>query len=332
MTAPLGALRDHVRRLWPRYPLLPLVPFVAYALVSAARGGLRVEHVGAVLVVLGLAYTSPRTKALLVAVYPIALVGLVYDGMRPLQRLGLTPERVHVCDVRDLEARLFGFAADGAASHASLPSASGRLTLHDWFATHHSPALDLLAAFPYATFILVSIACAVFLAFEDRAAMTRFTWAFFALNVLGFVTYHLFPTAPPWYFHAHGCSVDLTTQASEGPALARVDAMLGVSYFRGMYSKASSVFGAIPSLHCAYPFLVVLEGWRSFGPRLRALSIAYWLLMIFASVYLDHHWLIDGLLGSAYALVASLVLRRLLPPARPSERDLPPTGVAAEAE
>lgn len=93
----------------------------------------------------------------------------------------------------------------------------------------------------------------------------------------------------------------------------RVDAMLGVSYFHGMYSKASSVFGALPSLHCAYPFLVVLEGWRSFGPRLRVLSVAYWLLMIFASIYLDHHWLIDGILGSTYALVASIVLRRLMP-------------------
>ncbi|MBX3262806.1 MAG: inositol phosphorylceramide synthase [Labilithrix sp.] len=322
MIARLGALRDHVRRLWPRYPLAPLVPFVLYALVSTARGDLRPEHVGAVLLVLGLAYTNARTKSVLVAVYPIGLVGLLYDGMRPLQRLGLTPERVHVCDVRALEARLFGFEVDGAT-----------ITLHDWFRVHHWPAIDLLAAFPYATFILVSFACAVFLALRDRPAMRRFTWAFFAMNVAGFVTYHLFPAAPPWYFHAHGCAVDLATRASEGPALMRVDAMLGVAYFHGMYAKASSVFGAIPSLHCAYPMLVVLEGWRSFGPRLRALAVAYWLLMVFASIYLDHHWLLDGILGSAYAVITSLVLRRLVPSTSTTEPAAQAaTGTVAEAE
>jgi inositol phosphorylceramide synthase catalytic subunit len=322
MIAQLRALRAHIARLWPRYALAPLVPFVAYALISAARADLRLEHVGAMLLVAGLAYTSARTKSLLVAIYPIGLVGLLYDGMRPLQNLGLTPERVHVCDVRTLEATLFGFDVGGV-----------RLTAHDWFRIHHWPAVDLLCAFPYATFILVSFACAVFLAFRDRAAMRRFAWAFFATNVAGFVTYHLFPAAPPWYFHAHGCTVDLATRASEGPVLMRVDAMLGISYFHAMYSKASSVFGAIPSLHCAYPFLVVLEGWRSFGPRLRVLSVAYWLLMIFASVYLDHHWLIDGILGSTYALVASLVLRRILPsePVAPRIEVSAPIAVA-EAE
>jgi inositol phosphorylceramide synthase catalytic subunit len=302
MMARIQAFRQHIARLWPRYALLPLVPFVLYTLVSAARSDLRPEHLGAILLVIVLAYTSERTKSLLLAIYPIGLVGLLYDGMRPLQTLGLTPERVHVCDVRALEARLFGFEVDGV-----------RMTLHDWFRVHHWPALDLLCAFPYATFILVSFICAAFLGFRDRPAMRRFTWAFFAMNVAGFITYHVIPAAPPWYFHQHGCTVDLATRASEGPVLMRVDAMLGISYFHGMYSKASSVFGAIPSLHCAYPFLVVLEGWRSFSRPVRALSVAYWLLMIFASMYLDHHWLIDGLLGSSYALVASLILRRLIP-------------------
>ena len=322
MMALVRRLREHIKRLWPRYALAPLLPFLGYALLSAARGDLRVEHVGALLLVIALAYTNQRTKSILVAIYPLGLVGLLYDGMRPLQNVGLTPERVHVCDVRALEARLFGFEADGV-----------RFTLHDFFRTHHWPAIDLLCAFPYATFILVSFVCAAFLAFRDRPAMRRFTWAFLAMNVAGFITYHLVPAAPPWYFHAHGCSVDLATRASEGPVLTRVDAMLGISYFHAMYSKASSVFGAIPSLHCAYPLLVVLEGWRSFSKPVRVLSVAYWLLMIFSSVYLDHHWLIDGILGSTYALVASLVLRRFIPSEQKSAPlALPSSVTVAEAE
>jgi hypothetical protein len=296
---------------------LMLVPFVAYALLSAWRHDLRTEHVGFVLLVAGLAYTGPRSKALLVALYPLGLVALLYDAMRPLQQLGLTANRVHVCDVRALEAHLFGFYRDGAP-----------VTVHDWFVRHPSRALDLLCAFPYATFLLVSALCAIYLALRDPPAMKRFTWGFFAVNIAGFVTYHLIPAAPPWYFHTHGCEVDLATHATEGPALMRVDAMLGFAYFHAMYSKASSVFGAVPSLHCAYPLLVVLEGWRSFKPVWRVLSVGYWLLMVFASVYLDHHWLLDGILGSTYAVVASLALRHALPSpssSSSSEAECPPS-------
>lgn len=286
---------------------LPLLPFVLYGVASALRGDLRFEHVGIVLLVGGLTYAGPRSRSVLFALYPLGLVALLYDAMRPIQKLGLTPQRVHVCDVRELEARLFGF--DSMRGETA--------TVHDWFRIHPSPVLDLLCAFPYATFLLVSAVCAVFLAFRDPPAMKRFAWGFFAMNVAGFLTYHLVPAAPPWYFHEYGCTVDLSARASEGPALARVDAMLGIPYFHAMYSKASSVFGAIPSLHCAYPLLVVLEGWRSFGPRLRALAMGYWLLMVFASVYLDHHWLIDGILGSLYAVLASLLLRRVFQQERP---------------
>jgi inositol phosphorylceramide synthase catalytic subunit len=276
----------------------PLVPFVAYAALSAYRGDLRVEHFLFIGMVGGLAYTGPRARGLLFGLYPFALVGLLYDAMRPLKNLGLSVARVHVCDVRAVEARLFGLDAGGA-----------RITLHDYFLVHHSLALDLFAAIPYATFIFVCIAAAIRLHVVDRPAMARFTWAFFALNVLGFATYHFFPTAPPWYFHSHGCAVDLAAHASEGPALARVDAFLGIAYFHGMYAKASSVFGAIPSLHCAYPLLVVLEGWRTSGPKLRAASVAYWFAMIFSAVYLDHHWVIDAVVGSAFAVLVVVALR-----------------------
>jgi hypothetical protein len=287
------SFRALLRQRW-----LPLVPFVAYAVISAFRDDLRVEHFIFIALVAVLSYTGPRSRELLRGLYPIGLVGLLYDGMRPLKNLGLTADRVHVCDVRALEARLFGFEHDGV-----------RMTVHDYFRVHHVTALDLFAAIPYATFIFVCIATAIWLYVVDRPAMRRFTWAFFALNVIGFVTYHLFPAGPPWYFHTHGCTVDLATRASEGPALARVDAFLGIQYFHGMYAKASSVFGAIPSLHCAYPLLVVIEGWRTFGTKLRIASVAYWLAMIFSAMYLDHHWLIDALVGCAYAVVVVIALR-----------------------
>lgn len=292
-----ASVRFHLKRLWPGgafSPLAPIAPFLAYALYSLVRSDLRPEHIIIIVVVGVLAYIGQRTKELVIGLYPAALVFLLFDGMRPYQKLGLTADRVHLCDLRSLEVTLFGHHG---------------WTLHDYWLLHHTPLLDVVCAIPYATFILWCIGFGVYLYRRNRPAMRQFMWGFFLLNLTGFITYHLIPAAPPWYFHSHGCVVDLATRASEGPPLARVDAMTGIHYFHGMYGHASSVFGALPSLHCAYPMLVVLMGWSTFGPRLRVVTIAYAFLMIFSAVYLDHHWVIDGLLGYTYAVLITLFLR-----------------------
>lgn len=305
-------MKDEGPKLW------RIAPFALYFVYVAIWQKLGVLHFLIIGLVIAFSYIGPRTRQLLAGLFPIALVGLMYDGMRPIQKLGLTAERVHLCDVRKVESTLFGFGAKAADGTAG--------TLHDFFQVHHWAPVDLFCAIPYSTFIFVCMGCAIWLYRADRIAMQRFAWGFFALNLAGFVTYHLFPTAPPWYFHANGCTIDLGAHASEGPVLMRVDQMLGISYFHGMYAKASSVFGAIPSLHCAYPLLVVLEGWRSFSRPFRALSVFYWLAMIFSAIYLDHHWMIDALLGSAYAAVTFFVMRALVGREATSER-----GVASSS-
>jgi hypothetical protein len=314
----IARVERHLSSLWPRHSWWPVAPFVLYAAYSASRHDLRPEHGLFIATSAVLAYTGPRTKELYLGVFPLGLVAVMYDFMRPFQQLGLTRGRVLLCEVRSLESTLFGWRG---------PDGEPR-TVHDWFVAHHSVPADLVCAFPYATFLLVCVACAVWLYAKDRSAMRRFAWGFFFLNVLGFVTYHLVPAGPPWYFHLHGCAVDLATRATEGPALARVDAYLGVGFFHGMYTRASSVFGALPSLHCAYPLLVVMTGWRTFGAKLRVASVTYWLLMVFAAMYLDHHWLLDAVLGGIYTVVVFTALRWIFERApAPLTSDVhPPSG------
>jgi hypothetical protein len=296
----LAAFARHVRSLW-RYPWLPPLPFLVVAAHAAARHALRWEHVAIALFVIVLTCGNQATKKLLIGLYPIGLVALLYDSMKSIQNLGVTPERVHLCDLRAAELDWFG-----------IQSAGGRITLQDYFQSHASRGLDLLCSLPYGTFIFAAIAVAIYLYFKDFAAMQRFMWAFLLLNVAGFVTYHVYPAAPPWYFHTHGCTVDLAAHASEGPNLARVDAMLGVHYFAGMYGRASDVFGAVPSLHVAYPLLIVIEAFRHFRWPLRVLSVAYFLLMCFSAVYLDHHWVIDVIVGIVYCLGLVAAIRLAL--------------------
>jgi inositol phosphorylceramide synthase catalytic subunit len=282
----------HLRALWPGYTIAAPLPFFAHALWAASCRQFHWENVVVLAIVISLFAIGPRTKKLLLGAYPIGLVGVLYDSMKAVKNVGVSPERVHLCDLRMHELASFGVSMNGE-----------RVTYHDWFQAHPSPLLDAICAIPYGTFAFVCFGCAVWLYFRDYASMRRFTWCFLALNVAGFVTYHVYPAAPPWYYHAHGCAVDMLAHASEGPNLARVDAWLGVRYFAGMYGRSSDVFGAMPSLHVAYALIVFLEGWATFNKAWRGASLAFFGLMCFSAVYLDHHWVLDVLAGIAYCIV-----------------------------
>lgn len=290
----------HVRELWPRGGWLPLAPFIPFFVFVIAKGDLRWDHIAMMVAVVGLAYGTPWTKRLFIAAVPMALVAVLYNAMGYVKDVGVSPERVHNCGLRALELSLFGVTVGGQ-----------RMTLNDVFLAHHWTPVDLYCAIPYGTFIFACMGVAVFLFFKDEAAAQRFTWIFFLMNVLGFATYHVLPAAPPWYFHQHGCAIDMAAVPSAGPRLLHVDHVLGIDYFRSMYARSSDIYGALPSLHVAYPMLIAVEGWRSFGRVGRAASILLCISMAFAAIYLDHHYVIDVLLGVTYC-VASIALVRFV--------------------
>jgi hypothetical protein len=294
----LARVVRHVRELWPGPGVWLPLPFVSWSLACLVQGERRWELLVFAAGMPLLAYLNRHTKRLFVGIFPMALLALIYDAMRFVRNLGITPERVHICDLRALDMKLASVYVDGA-----------RTSVHDYFQAHATKALDLLCAVPYGIFMYVTLAFAVVLYFRDQAQLQRFAWSFFCLNIAGFVTYHVYPAAPPWYYHLHGCAVDLTSRASEGPNLARVDRWLGISYFAGFYGRSNDVFGAVPSLHVGYPLLIVLYAWpmtRAFG---RMLAFGFFASMCFAAIYLDHHWILDVILGVVYTIIVEICVR-----------------------
>jgi membrane-associated phospholipid phosphatase len=285
-----------MRTLWPRWTLLPAAPFVLWcSYLLLVRGEARWELVAILIGAPLLAYASQRTKKLFVGWLPFMLVGLLYDAMRFVQDWGVSASTVHVCDLRAYELSLFGSYGRGPGG--------GPGTLHDWLQAHASTFADAYFAIPYGSYIFVALGYGVYLAYTDHAALQRYGWAFFVLNIAGFVTYHLYPAAPPWYFHAHGCGVDLTATASEGANLARVDRLLGIGYFHGLYGRSHDVFGAVPSLHVTYPVLMAWVGWPRHRWPVRALMLVYAASMIAGAIYLDHHWILDVVIGLSFVAV-----------------------------
>jgi len=91
----------------------------------------RLENAVELLLVLAAFFVGPRLRRLMVGGYPLALVGLLYDSMKAIENVGVSPDTVHLCDLRAHELELFGITVNGqrvragcGAMMASLISAS----------------------------------------------------------------------------------------------------------------------------------------------------------------------------------------------------------------
>lgn len=127
----------------------------------------------------------------------------------------------------------------------------------------------------------------------------RYVLSFVVLSYLGFLTYVIFPAAPPWMAAAQGLIDPIHRLGGD------IWAQMGVHDFPTLYAKfAPNQVAAVPSLHAAYPVLAWLFVRRLYGNRAAAVFAIYPLSMAFGVVYLGEHYLFDVLLGAAFAVGA----------------------------
>jgi membrane-associated phospholipid phosphatase len=263
----------------------------AYLGAHAALGGLRGDHAALAAAGLALHYGGPRLGPVWRFLQPLLIMTVVYDA----QRYWAAAWRgtVRVAEPRAWELAWFG-----------VTSGAGVQTPAEWWQAHTHPLLDALAGAAYLTHIPVFLGCAAWWRFKERRREApQVMWAMLWLNLAGYATFLLYPAAPPWYADRHGLGPAVLTAAPEAGGAARFDALFGVSWFARAYERNANVFGAIPSLHVGQTFLAVLFAWR-FG-SLRVVAAGCWLLVAFGSVYLNHHYIVDGLVGMVFAAGAA---------------------------
>src|SRR5207248_5668977 len=261
-----------------------------YLVAVKAVGGLGPEHIALVVIVLGFAFWSDRSRKLARIAYAFLLWALVYDSMRWYADYIRSPV-IHLHEPYNFDLRFFG-----------IRTASGTLTPNEWFQIHTSPILDFVCGLSYTPFLFIgeSVVVSIYFLFhgQERRAV-RFAWVFVLSNFVGFSLYYIYPAAPPWYVAHHGFAADLTVHASAAGA-ARFDQLVGFPVMASFYGKSADVFGAIPSLHVVYPMLALIYGWKL--PRFRAVAAVYLFLVCLSAVYLDHHYILDILVGFALGL------------------------------
>lgn len=270
----------------------------AYLVLGAMTNSIRGYHWLMLAAVPGVLVSGDRGRRFFVDWSPLFAFWLVYDRLRLIQPLLYS--RVSVDEAFLMERAAFGWLANGAVpAHAA----------HSWLASHaslFSLAVEWTAQLVYLSHLFVAplIMLALWILAASRKAyreaFVQHLRAFTVLNFSAIVVYLLLPVAPPWWVSLNEFAqptVELVGQANMGAAMQGV-------LIQGMISNASQWFAAVPSLHGAYPVLLLLLSSWIRGRRARAWIAAYGCAMWAATVVLNQHYIIDLIAGALLAVVA----------------------------
>ena len=207
---------------------------------------------------------------------------------------------VNIKELYDLEVALFGVIENGQ-----------RISLCEWFSTRFSDGFSLYFGFSYLLWIPGPMFFALYLLVKDKKAVIEFAYTYLLTNIIGLTFYYIYPAAPPWYYLEYGDVLDTSTRGSEA-LLSEFDRLTGTSIFHSIYNKNVNVFGAIPSLHSAYPLLGIFFAYRHGHKKFLIFFILMGIGTWIGAVYSQHHYVIDVLLGLLCATVAYFTMVKVI--------------------
>ena len=284
------------RGSWLQHRSLPWLAFGLYMALTTALLiglGIPIPPDRYFLVLLVPVLLVRRARAFVLDWSPFLLLLFSYEFLRGLAgKVG----QVHYLVALRFDSMLFG----------TPPSVS----LQQRFAHHAPVSYDYLAALLYLLHFVAPLSFAFVLWMRSREEFARFTGSFLLLSYAALATFVVFPAAPPW----------LASQQGYLPAVhEQVGVVLSAfpSHFRlpTVYQLFDpNQVAAIPSLHAAYPLLLLLFACRFFG--LRALALAPYVAGVWlAVIYMGEHYVFDVVVGAAYSgaafLFTEFVLTRL---------------------
>jgi hypothetical protein len=237
-----------------------------------------------------------QAKALFIRLFPFVALLLVYESFRGIA--SQLNSRVNFLWMPSVDIKLFG----------SLPTA----TLQRWWWHGHVMWYDFIFYGIYMMHFVLPIALAI-LVWKKRAG---YYWqvisSYVVLSFAGFLTYLLFPAAPPWMASDQGYIQPITHVSNY------IWASLGFHNFNLAYSKiAPNPVAAVPSLHAAYATLFVIFITKLFGKKWGLVACIYPILIYTGTVYMGEHYAIDAILGILYAFVSYYLVRWTYPMVAP---------------
>lgn len=177
------------------------------------------------------------------------------------------------------------------------------VTLQSWFYHAGSPRIyDYAATIVYFLHFVAPLTFAFLLWIRDHAEFKRFIAAFVLLSYAALVTYVLFPAAPPWLAAQHGYLQPVHQVLAD--TLRAFPTRVSLP---GIYQSLDpNPVAAIPSVHAAYPTLVLLFAVKYFGKR-GLVVLPYVISVWLAVIYMGEHYVSDVVIGVVYSTMAYLL-------------------------
>jgi hypothetical protein len=170
--------------------------------------------------------------------------------------------------------------------------------LQEWIWLGHVSWHDYYFYLLYMAHFLFPVLLAVYIWKWRSELYLRYISSLVVLSYLGFLTYILYPAMPPWMASDQGYI------EPSGKLSTEIWFSLGVHSFPTIYEKINpNMVAAMPSLHAAYPVLFWLFINRLFDDRRKYFFLIYPISVWVGIVYMGEHYLIDALVGGAYAVV-----------------------------
>jgi len=279
---------------------------IAYLLISTWVVGFKTDQLVLVGIFNACFYVSEITRKFILGFSVFIVYWILFDYMKAIPNY--TVSHVHLADLYHFEKHLFGIKYSGRL-----------LTPNEYWRLNSTTVLDIIGGIFYLCWIPVPLGFGAFLFFKNRGQFLRFAMTFFLVNLLGFVVYYSFPAAPPWYIQEHGFIFDPHTPGSTG-GLARFDNYFHINLFGSIYEKGSNVFAAMPSLHSAYPIIVLYYGLKN---RLGAVNIILATVMVgiwLTAIYTSHHYVLDVVAGIICAITGIALFNFILKQVKPFRR------------
>lgn len=213
---------------------------------------------------------------------PLMAVLLCYDLSLPVREwVGITP---HVWPQLNADRIVFG----------QLPTITLQHWLYDVGAAHW---YDYVAFVVYLSHFFVTLLVLGLLWKLSHERFRHYRALVVGLATAGFVTYVLFPAVPPWMAATNGYIEPVPR------TISAMWTVVGITPAKALFENHNQFYNqeaAIPSLHAAYPMLLLLFFWGA-GRWARAGLVAYVLAMAFTLVYGGEHYVVDILIGWLYA-------------------------------
>jgi hypothetical protein len=163
----------------------------------------------------------------------------------------------------------------------------------------------------YISHYLASFVLAALLWVKERARFQAFARRFTTLSFFGFVTYALFPAAPPWMAARDGY-IDRSVGRMGGRGFAWLH-LHPIGNLIDVGARSANLVAAVPSLHAGFATLVAITLWKRASKWVRPFIAAYPVLMGLMLVATGEHYVIDILLGAAYAFAVHAMWSRIEP-------------------